>query len=195
MVTLYYRSCETVVIIMATFQTRQTRGGKKKIKAIARIRLNGKQINRTRTFEDWSEAKSWAADTESLLKAEKVREIYGILPDPNSLEDHVPNVKVEMPEQPSAGTTLGEVISQHLQLLTPIQRHLSDVRLAFINTSTLIGYFMARSQERASRNDIEAESVVLRELVSQQETGSKRANIVSLAFEAACADGAEFGSN
>ena len=184
-----------MVINMATFQTRTTRDGKEKIKAIARIRMNGKQINRTRTFENWSEAKSWAADTESLLKAEKVREIYGILADPNSLESHIPNVKVEMPEQQSAGMTLGEVINQHLQLLTPIQRHLSNVRLAFINTSTLISYFMARSQERASRTEIEAESVLLRELVSQQEAGSKRGNIVSLAFEAACADGAEFGSN
>ena len=183
------------MIQMATFQTRTTKGGKDKIKAIARIRMNGKQINRTRTFENWPEARRWAADTESLLKAEKVREIYGILADPNSLENHIPNVKVELPEQQSAGMTLGEVISQHQQLLSPILRHLSDVRLAFINTSTLIGYFMARSQEQASRAEIEAESALLRELISQQEAGSKRGNIVSLAFEAACADGANFVSS
>ena len=174
---------------MATYQERKNKNGATKIKAICRIWLDGKQINRTKSFDTREEAERWATETEAQMQSDKVRKVYG---SPSMVGSQIPTFKPSL-EEGGSNVTVLDMVEGTAKALEKIQKHLGKTELSFINTSCLINYFIMRSRERATVIEIENEKLILRDIVSQfSGSGTNRANIVALAFQAAQADGAVF---
>ena len=185
---------------MATFLNRTDADGTRKVKVLARVWLNGKQINKIKTFSERDgsdyeqQAKKWAEQTEQAMKAEKAKLLYhstaGSVPDQTTAE-----LKLIVSEQ--QGISLADYFFSLTEAIGHLSTHFGEVSLrgiTAINTNTVWKYIMCRHEEKANQQAIETELQLLRSLISQLNPEQK-SDIVSLAFQAAQADGADFLSD
>lgn len=165
---------------MATYVERTNASGSKKIKAIARCWVKGKQVNKTKSFniEDRDQAIHWAESMEEKMKHSKIglaqRELGR-----KSGDDVKP---------------FGKIIDQRVIALQRMRKALSiHVTPATLNTHALIGYFRRRSEQSVTLEEIAEEKKALKSLIVEFCGGeSRRGNIVEVAFEAALCEGAFF---
>ncbi|MGI9275183.1 MAG: hypothetical protein ACR2PT_10115 [Endozoicomonas sp.] len=182
---------------MATFLNRTGTDGTQKIKVLARVWLNGKQINKIKTFSEneyddfEQEARKWAEQTENALKTEKAKLLYQATMGAAS-QQGCTDLKLKVTHL--QGRTLGDYFSLLGEAIKQLHTHFSHIELRKtrqINTNQVWKYIMARYEAKASRLQIDTELQLLRELVSQLNP-EQEGDIVSLAYQAALADGADF---
>ena len=165
---------------MATYVERVNASGKKKIKAIARCWVKGKQVNKTKSFdfEDQDQAVQWAESMEAKMKQSKIGIAQSELG--HQAGDDVMPMAIFIEER---------VIALQ-RVLKALPRHGSA---ATFNTLTLICYFRKRSDQGATLEDIAGEKKALKSLIIECTGGEwRRGNIVEVAFEAALCEGIVF---
>ncbi|MGI9280019.1 MAG: hypothetical protein ACR2PX_10380 [Endozoicomonas sp.] len=182
---------------MATFQNRTGADGTRRVKAIARVWLNGKQVNKIKTFsekdgDDYEqEARGWAEQVENNLKAEKARLLYQSTAGASALEQ---GTELKLNITPLQGKTLGDYLIQLKEATEQLYSQFGHIELGKsvqINTNQVWKYIMSRYEVKASKQQIESELQLLRDLILQLNP-SQKTDIVGLALQAAQADGADF---
>ena len=185
---------------MATFQNKTGADGTQRIKAIARVWLNGKQVNKIKTFsekdsDDYEqEARGWAEQVENNLKAEKARLLYQSTAGALALEQ---GTELKLNITPLQGKTMGDYLIQLKEATEQLYSqfgHIELGRAVQINTNQVWKYIMNRYESQASQQQLDTELQLLRDLTLKLNPNQKT-DIVSLAFQAAQADGAEFKGN
>ena len=183
---------------MATFQHRTGANGTRRVKAIARVWLNGKQVNKVKTFSEKDsndyeqEARCWAEKTENTLKAEKAKLLYqstaGV-----SAQQECEDLKLKI--TPLQGNTVGDYLVQFKDATEQLNTQFGHIELGKssvkISTNQVWTYIMHRHEAKASKQQINTELQLLRDLISQLNP-NQNTDIVSLALQAAQADGASF---
>lgn len=165
---------------MATYVERTNASGKKKIKAVARCWVKGKQVNKTKSFdiEDRDQAVHWAESMEKKMKQSKIGLAQSEL-GRQSGDDVKP---------------IGRLVECRVIALQRLIKALPlHVTPATLNTVALICYFRKRSEQGATLEDIAEEKKALKTLIVEFTGGEwRRGNIVEVAFEAALCEGALF---
>ena len=184
-------------VIMATFLNRTGADGTRKIKVLARVWLNGKQVNKIKTFSEKNgtdyeqEAKKWAEQTEQAMKAEKAKLLY------QSTKIFAPlqtTMDLKLIVEDQQGMSVGDYLSSLKKAIEPLTAHFGEISLegiSAINTNSVWKYIMCRYEEKASQCAIETELQLLRNL-NFKFNPEQKSDIVSLELQAAQADGANF---
>ncbi|UYM15977.1 hypothetical protein [Endozoicomonas euniceicola] len=143
---------------MATFLNRTGSDGVRKIKVLARVWLNGKQLNKIKTFSERDgsdyerQAKKWAEQTEQAMKAEKAKLLYQSLA--GSVSDQAtPTLKLIVSEQ--QGVSLGDYLFSFKEALEHLNTHFGEVSLkgiTAINTNAVWKYIMCLHEGNFSTN-------------------------------------------
>lgn len=128
---------------MATFLNRTGADGTRKVKVLARVWLNGKQINKIKTFSEKDgsdyeqQAKTWAEQTEQAMKVEKAKLLYhstaGSVPDQAATD-----LKLVVSEQ--QGISLADYFFSLTEAIENLNTHFGEVPLrgiTAINTNTV----------------------------------------------------------
>lgn len=157
---------------MATFQERKDGSGRLRYRALVRIKVNGKTVNKTRTFDTLTEAEAWALTAESHIKS--MQEIGEV----------------------SVRSVLMPRMSYSSPRMTRIYRALADSSLGQkapekINQADITFYLINRAAEGATEEEVHDETEALEAVLSDlgdgkfDDTGSKSINqALSLAKKA-----------
>ena len=179
---------------MPTYIERTGADGLVRVKALARVWVNGKQVNRVKTFyrkdgRDYKErAEAWASKMESELKAKKARLVYE-----KSLVTEFSEEDILWMKNLDGGDdkTISDMFMHSIAMMNNIMRFMGEAQLNRVNVSTIMTFILGRHGEAASKKQIEAELQLLKSLISQH-CPDQKADIIGIAYQAAQADGAVF---
>ena len=164
---------------MATYVERTNKSGNKKIKAIARCWVKGKQVNKTKSFplHEKHLAIEWAEGIEAKMRDVKTNQAQGA---GRYTGDEVKPFSELLLERREAIQRIENAFSLHVSIIT-------------INTSSLIEYFKKRADQGGTLEEVVVEKKVLKLLIAEL-TGDevKRGNMVETAYDAALCDGVFF---
>lgn len=179
---------------MPTYIENTGTDGSARVKALARVWVNGRQINRVKTFyrkdgRDYKErAKAWADQIESELKAKKARLVYE-----KSLVTEFSEDDIAWMKNLEGGDdkTISDMFMYSIAMMNNIMRFMGEAKLNRVNVSNIMTFILGRHGEGASKKQIEAELQLLKYLIAQH-CPDQKADIVDIAYQAAQADGADF---